>query len=289
MCPPALRRRPAVSPKETDYVLEAVAIYVATGLLAGFVSGLFGVGGAFTMTPALIIALPLQGIADSQVMHLTAGTALAVMATTSAYVTVLRFRVGDLHVPLALRFVPFIAAGALAGALFADALPGIVLKIIFIGFVSLAIVRGIFHRHPANGDGGGDFSALRGPGLWLHGTITGITGALLGPGPAVIIGPYLRNARCSMPIMAATCSALAGLLGFAATAGYIYGGFNESGLPSLSVGYLYLPAFAGLAVGALVGSPFGIRASHKVADVLLHRAFISYLAFILAVTLTQLR
>ena len=34
-------------------MLEAVAIYLATGLLAGFVSGLFGVGGAFTMTPAL--------------------------------------------------------------------------------------------------------------------------------------------------------------------------------------------------------------------------------------------
>lgn len=268
-------------------MLEVIAIYVATGLLAGFVSGLFGVGGAFTMTPALIIALPLQGIADSQVMHLTAGTALAVMATTSAYVTVLRFRVGDLHVPLALRFVPFIAAGALGGALIADAMPGIALKIIFIGFVSLAIVRGIFQKQQANADGGSDLTGIRGPGLWAHGTVTGITGALLGPGPAVIIGPYLRGARCSMPVVAATCSALACLLGIAAAVGYIYGGFNEGNLPTLSLGYLYLPAFAGLALGALAGSPFGIRASHKISDMVLHRAFISYLAFILVVTLTQ--
>ena len=270
-------------------MLEAVAIYVAAGLLAGFVSGLFGVGGAFTMTPALIIALPLQGVADSQVMHLTAGTALAVMATTSIYVTVLRFRSGDLHVPLTFRFVPFIAAGALGGALIGDALPGIVLKIIFIGFVSLAIVRGVFQRHRSSAVGSNDISALHGPGLWAHGTVTGITGALLGPGPAVIIGPYLRAARCSMPIVAASCSALAGLLGLAATAGYVYGGFNEDDLPALSVGFLYLPAFAGLAVGAFVGSPFGFRASHKVADILLHRLFVGYLTFILAVTLTQLR
>ena len=123
--------------------------------------------------------------------------------------------------------------------------------------------------------------------MWAHGTVTGITGALLGPGPAVLIGPYLRAAHCSMPIVAATSSALAGLLGLAATAGYIYGGFNESGLPALSVGFLYLPAFAGLAVGALVGSPFGVRVSQWVADALLHRLFIGYLALILAVTLTQ--
>jgi uncharacterized membrane protein YfcA len=270
-------------------VLEAVAIYVATGLLVGFVSGLFGVGGAFTATPALIIALPLQGVADSQVMHLTAGTALAVMATTSVYVTALRFRVGDLHLPLVFRFVPFIMAGAVGGALVGDALPGIALKIIFIGFVTLAIVRGIFQKHETAHNGGGDLTGIRGPGLWTHGTVTGITGALLGPGPAVIIGPYLRGARCAMPIVAATCSALAGLLGVAATAGYVYGGFNEAGLPALSIGYLYLPAFAGLALGALIGSPFGIRASHKIADILLHRAFIGYLTLILAVTLTQVR
>ena len=270
-------------------MLEAVAIYVAAGLLAGFVSGLFGVGGAFTMTPALIIALPLQGVADSQVMHLTAGTALAVMATTSVYVAVLRFRVGDLHLPLTFRFAPFIAAGALAGALVGDALPGIALKIIFIGFVALSIVRGLLQRHQAVAGGSGDLSALRGPALWTHGTVTGISGALLGPGPAVIIGPYLRAARCPMPVVASTSSALAGLLGVTAAAGYIYGGFDEGGLPPLSFGFLYLPAFVGLAIGALIGSPFGIGFSHKVADVLLHRLFIGYLAFILAVTLTQLR
>lgn len=268
-------------------MLDVVLIYLATGALAGFVSGLFGVGGAYTMSPALIVALPLQGAADAHVMHLTIGTALAVMTVTSAYVAVLRWRAGDLHLPLMLRFVPFIAAGALAGALLGDALPGLVLKIAFIGFIALTILRGIFYRGHAAVPGGGDLAAVRGAGLWFYGTLTGFTGSLLGPGPAIIIAPWLRKHRYPMPMVSATASALAGLLGFAAAAGYVWGGFDEAGLPPWSVGYLFLPAFIGLTAGAFAGSPFGIRVSHKVPDVLLHRAFISYLALLLAVIVTQ--
>lgn len=70
------------------------------------------------------------------------------------------------------------------------------------------------------------------------------------------------------------------MLGFSATAGYIYGGFNEVGLPNFSLGFLYGPAFAGLAIGALFGSPCGVRVSHQIPDVLVHRMFIGYLALI---------
>ena len=264
---------------------EIILIYLLTGALAGFVSGLFGVGGAFTMAPALIIGLPLQGVPDHHVMHLSVGTALAVMATTSAYVAILRYRAGDLQFPVTFRFVPWIVLGAVGGSLFGDYLPGEILKAIFMGFIVLTIARGIFYKGHETVAAGGDLDQVRGPGMWFHGTLTGVTGSLLGPGPAIVIGPYLRNRRYSMPMIAATASALAGLLGFSAAAGYIYGGFNEVGLPDFSLGFLYGPAFAGLALGALAGSPVGVRASHHIPDVLIHRMFIGYLALILFVML----
>lgn len=266
-------------------LLEAFAIYFCAGMLAGFVSGMFGVGGAFTMAPALIIALPLQGAPDDKIMHMAVGTSLGVMAITSVYIAVLRYRAGDLQLPLMMRFIPFIAGGALLGSLTGDLLPGIVLKTIFISFIVLTILRGIFYRGHATVDGGGDLDAVRGPGLWGYGSLTGFTGSLLGPGPAIILGPYLRGKRYPMRMVAATASALAAPLGFAATIGYVIGGFDEAGMPLYTFGYIYLPAFAGLAVGTFAGSPFGIRASHVIKDVLLHRMFISYLAFLLAVML----
>jgi uncharacterized membrane protein YfcA len=264
---------------------EIILIYFLTGALAGFVSGMFGVGGAFTMAPILIIGLPIQGVPDHHVMHISVGTSLAVMFTTSAYVAILRYRIGDLQIPMTLRFVPYIVIGAVGGSLFGDYLPGDILKAIFMGFLVLTIVRGVFYKGHEAVAAGGDIEDVRGPGLWSHGVLTGITGSLLGPGPAIIIGPYLRKRRYSMAMVAATASALAGLLGLSATGGYVYGGFGETGLPAFSLGFLYLPAAAGLAAGALVGSPFGIRASHRIPDLLVHRMFTGYVAFILAVML----
>jgi len=264
---------------------EIVLIYLLTGALAGFVSGLFGVGGAFTMAPALIIGLPLQGVPEDHVMHLSVGTALAVMATTSAYVAILRYRAGDLQMSVTYRFVPYIVIGAVGGSLFGDFLPGDILKAIFMGFIALTIARGVFYKGHETVAAGGDLNQVRGFGLWFHGVLTGITGSLLGPGPAIVIGPYLRKRRYSMPMIAATASALAGLLGFSAAAGYIYGGFNEVGLPDFSLGFFYGPAFAGLAIGALAGSPGGVRVSHHIPDVLIHRMFIGYLGLILFVVI----
>ncbi len=265
--------------------IEIVLIYLAAGALAGFVAALFGVGGAFTMAPALIIGLPLQGVSDHLVMHISVGTALSVMVATAIYISVLRHRAGDLQLALLARFTPFIVLGALAGSLFGDLLPGVVLKAIFISFIVLTIVRGIFYRGHASVAGGGDLNRAQGPLLWLHGTVCGFTGSLLGPGPAIIVGPYLRRLRYPTTMVAATASAISGPLGVAAAIGYIYGGLNEPDLPRFALGYVYGPAFAGLALGAIVGSPLGVRVSHRISDVLSHRLLIGYLALLLAVML----
>jgi hypothetical protein len=71
-------------------MIEALALYLAAGIFAGFVSALFGVGGGFTLVPALVIALTLQAMPAAHVMHLSIGTALAVMVVTALYTAWLR-------------------------------------------------------------------------------------------------------------------------------------------------------------------------------------------------------
>ena len=268
-------------------MLELIAIYLAAGMFTGIVSGLFGVGGGFTLVPALVIALTLQAVPDAYIMHLSIGTSLMVMVVTALYTAWLRHRSGDLDPALIGRLLPFIVAGAIAGSLLGDALPGPVLKAIFIGYVALTIVNGLIPRRnrPVPSAGGGDHAKVRGPRLWGLGTAAGLAGGLLGSGPAIVIVPYLRGAAFPMTVATATSAALSGPIGLAAGLGYLYGGLDEAGLPALTLGYLYFPAFAGLTIGALAGSPLGIRLSHRIPDALQYRLFLAYLTLVLVVML----
>lgn len=261
-----------------------IAIYLAAGVFSGFVSGLFGVGGAFALAPALIITLTFQGVAPVHVMHLTIATSLATQVVTAVLTTVLRYRAGDLLVPLVGRLAPFVAAGAIVGAAVGDALPGIVLQILFIGFVAISIARALVQmgRRAETGPDAHP-SRARGPTVWFFAALSGASGGVLGPGPAILLAPQLRRLGFAMPVIAATSASLAGLVGVTAAGGYIVGGLDETGLPPGSLGYLYLPGFLALTLGALAGSPLGIRFSHRVADRLQAWLFIAYLSAVLAI------
>jgi len=268
-------------------LIDIIIIYLAAGVFSGFVSGLFGVGGAFALAPALIITLTIQGVGDTHLMHLTIATSLATQLVTAILTSVLRYRAGDLRIPVLLKIAPFVGFGAIVGAAIGDILPGIVLKVLFISFIAISIVRSLVVR-PSKADGASNDISMLGGGLfWSLSVVSGISGGLLGPGPAIVLAPLLRKLGFAMTVVSASSAALAGLVGLLAAGGYIVGGFDEVGLPAHSLGYLYLPGFICLALGALVGSPLGIRFSHRVSETLQVRLFVGYLSLVLIVMIAH--
>ena len=101
-------------------MIEVVLVYVASGMFAGVVAAMFGVGGGFAVAPLLLIALTAQNIGGDYTMHLTVGTTQAVIFVTASYSAVLRWRAGDTNFRLILRFAPLVAIGALVGAAVGD-------------------------------------------------------------------------------------------------------------------------------------------------------------------------
>ncbi len=273
--------------------MEVILIYLAAGVAAGLVSGLFGLGGGLTIVPALAFALPLEGVTDTYVMHLAIGTSLVVMVVTALDTTVLRHRRGDLDWALFRRLGSRVVIGAVLGAICGDFLPGVALRIFFIGFVSYTIARALHRRYGAavrHADPEVIQESPTMPGgasLWIYGLATGGCGALLGAGAAIIIVPYLRAARYRIQPASAIAAGLSAAIGVGAGAGYVAGGVNETGLPSAAIGCLYLPAFAGLSIGALIGSPLGVKISHSLDEDIQFWLFLAYLATVLGVMILR--
>lgn len=85
---------------------------LATGLIVGFMTGFFGVGGGFLIVPALVLILRLP-------MRLAVGTSLVVIAINSAAGVAAHLERGGMNVPLAALFVAGGVMGALTGSRFA--------------------------------------------------------------------------------------------------------------------------------------------------------------------------
>jgi uncharacterized membrane protein YfcA len=275
--------------------MESLVIYLAAGLATGLVSGLFGVGGGLTVVPALVLALPFEDVPARYVMHMAIGTSLAVMVFTAAVTTVWRHIRGDLAWPVLWKLAGLVVIGGLVGAAIGDMLPGAVLRWLFVGFVLLTILRELW-RHwlrpaaaPARGRPVRATSKVAADRLSfiLHGVAAGVVGALLGVGAAVVIVPFLIHRGHRIQTASALSAGLSAIIGLAAGAGYILGGLNEQHLPESALGYLYLPAFFGVAIGALAGSPLGVALSHRLSDGLQRALFALYLCLVLAVMVAR--
>ncbi|MGN8553621.1 UNVERIFIED_CONTAM: sulfite exporter TauE/SafE family protein [Microbacterium sp. SLM126] len=171
---------PESVPRERDsrFFLTCVGI----GLLAGLLSGLFGVGGGTVIVPLLVLALAFD-------QRLAAGTSLAAIVPT-ATVGVVTYALHD-----AVAWIPalLLAAGAVAGAQFGTwLLPRLSITFLrwaFVGFLVLVIVS-LFLVIPSR-EATLDLTVLTGLGLVVLGLITGTVAGLIGVGGGIIVVPAL--------------------------------------------------------------------------------------------------
>jgi len=114
--------------------------YLALGLVAGVVSGFFGVGGGTILIPGMVF---LFGFAQ----HQAQGTTLAVMLPPVFFFAAWRYyNEGHVNVPLAVWAAVGLTVGALIGAHCVQALPDAVLKRAFGIFLVLVGMKMAFLR-----------------------------------------------------------------------------------------------------------------------------------------------
>lgn len=165
-------------PRDAKYILTCLAI----GLLAGMLSGLFGVGGGTVIVPLLVLILAFN-------QRIAAGTSLAAIVPTAS-VGVISYALND-----SVAWIPglLLAAGAVVGAQIGTwLLPRvslIALRWTFIAFLAAVIVS-LFLVIPSR-DAGLPLNVWSIVGLVLLGLVTGTVSGLIGVGGGIVVVPAL--------------------------------------------------------------------------------------------------
>jgi uncharacterized protein len=232
--------------------------YLGIGLAVGFFAGLLGIGGGAVMVPILVLAFAAQGLPADHVMHMALGTAMATIMFTSVSSMRAHHAHGAVDWGIARAIAPGILAGAFCAALLAGLISKRPLAVMFTGLVFYAATQILFDLRPK------ESRELPGPaGLFAAGAGIGAVSSLLAAGGAFLCIPFL--AWCSVPLRRAigTAAAVGLPIALAGTLGYVVQGLRVEGLPSPSVGYVYLPALILVAATSMLAAPLGARIAHR--------------------------
>jgi uncharacterized protein len=265
-----------LGPAVQQYGLLVVSM-LAAGLFAGFVAGMFGIGGGFVVVPALaavLSVLPHTG-GDQHIMHVAIGTSLATIFFTSLRSVQAHAKRGAVDWSILKGWLPWVVAGVVAGVLLTSVMDGGQLKIVFgiclvplgLNFIFQVLGRKVApeERMPR-----GPTRAALGSGLGAFSSLLGIGGGT----PAIII---MTMSGVNMHRAVATAAGFGTIIAVPGAIGSMITGFNQPNLPIGSVGFVNLIALAAISAMSIFTAPVGAAAAHSLDPVKLKRVFGVYL------------
>ncbi len=250
-------------------------VYPLLGIFAGFVAGLFGVGGGLTIVPLLLMLFTAQSFPLEHSMHLALGTSMATIVFTSISSMRAHHGHGAVRWDIVKSFAPGLVIGTLGGSFIAAWVPTRPLAMMFTAIVYYASIQMMLDFKPK------PHRQLPGtPGMAVAGTLIGIVSSLVAAGGGFLSIPFMVFCNVVIHQAVGTSAALGFPIAVAGTVGYILNGMKASGLPEFSLGYIYLPAFFGVVAMTMLVAPLGARMAHALPVKQLKRAFGGFLALL---------
>ncbi len=241
-------------------------VLALAGGIGALVVGMIGFGTSLVVLPTLAILFPTM-FAPETALRLATGTTMATMAVGAIAAGVARSR--SEHVSwslLRLAILPY-AAGALLGPWTARYLPVDGLRLYVVGML---IVIGLWTLSRQNTGSGGQ-REWRAHKLELRAVLFGIAlaGSVAGIASGLFAIPYLSRFAIPLRTVIGTSTVGAALYSAFGTLGHVSAGWNMANPPPWSLGYVYLPALAVMAVAGAVFAPLGVRLAGRMNDRLL--------------------
>jgi len=271
----------AVAGLDVAELAELALLLVAVGALAGFLAGLFGIGGGAILVPVFYECFRLAGVPLEVRMPLCIGTSLAIIIPTSISSFRAHYLRGAVDMQILKAWWLPVVIGVIAGGVTARYAPERLFKIVFVMVAYTAATRLLLGR--ASWKFGEEFP--KGPLMKLYGFFVGLLSTLMGVGGGLFLNLLMTFYGRPIHQAVATSSALAVLISIPGAIGYIYAGWPAAmrypeivalQLP-FAVGYVSLIGAVLVIPTGLLTAPLGVRAAHSMSKRTLEMAFGCYL------------
>lgn len=254
---------------------------MATGMGAGFASGLFGVGGGTIIVPILIIYFSTVGIVDSVLVHCAVATSLAAITIGILSSALSHYRHQGLSWTHFFLLAPGMAVGVVIGAVMVGYSPALLLRIMVATLLLLVGLKMLFnwqpkHNKTSDADIGSMFAA---------GTAVGFISAFTGVGGGGLTVPFLDWR--GVPIHRAVgVSAMCGvIISGVGTLMYIQAPVDALHDIDGYLGYVNVPAAILIGLTAALFAPLGAKLAHAMHE---RRLSIIFSVFLISGSLVTL-
>jgi|TARA_B100001093_G_scaffold339770_1_gene324546 uncharacterized membrane protein YfcA len=255
-------------------MIEELILFASLGIFAGLIAGLFGIGGGIITVPVLVACFIGYGFDEKIIIHLAVGTSLACIFFTGLSSANAHKKKGAIDF-LLFRQVGFgIILGAFLGAIFAIQLNGNLLKNIIGTFILLVAIQISFNLNLSVRKN----NVSREP--YIIGTGIGFLSSILGIGGGIFSVPYFKYLGLNMTSSVGTSAACGIPIAFFGALVYFILGASNDNLPSLTFGYIYLPALFGITITSIFSAKFGADIAHYVSEITLKKLMVSLMLLI---------
>ena len=241
-------------------ILIYIVVLVITGIIAGFASGMIGVGGCFIMVPVQYWLLVADGLDTTLATRVAFGTGLAVTLPTVISSAYGHHRRGLVDWQTAIPMGIAASFGAITGGTIATRLPGQILRICFALVVILMGIRMIWDIRECKTcpvrQSIAEFLLLG----FCIGNITGLAGI---GGGVVLIPILVIFLHYPMHQAVGTSAACLIFSSAGAVATFLWHGLGVSGLPPFSIGYIDILQWSVLAGTTIPFSMIGVKYAHQ--------------------------
>ena len=245
----------------TDSIFLSLLMLIAVGAFAGFIAGLFGIGGGVVIVPLLYYIFTLADVDEGVRMHLAVGTSLGNIVLVSIISAVSHSRKNAVDLEIVKFLASSLITGVILGSIAIAILKGSSLILIYSIILIIVAFQFFFWRDtweispefPKNIFGR------------LCGSLIGFLSVLIGVGGGSMSIPFLKMYGFQIHKAIGTAAAFGVIIAIPGAAGFMIAGISNNVILPYSIGYINFLGLLMITPITILSAPFGVRFAHSLS------------------------